>query len=206
MKFQRELDHILASYSAQFNPRKFHDKDIYGEWLAQTYFFVRHSTSLLGQSMAHLKDDHLRHHFELHIGEEKKHDLLVLKDIERLGKKIMDFEESHLTEAFYQSQFYRINFVEGTALLGYVLFLEGLAVTWGKSLYEELKTIHPNSCLFLKVHAEEDPEHVKSAIETISKLSSDEREHIYKNLLYSHDIYHSMVEKIMSKTSVKKAA
>lgn len=206
MSIRSDLMTMLNAYEKDFRPSLFKDKEIYAAWLAQTYFFVCHSTPLLGYAMPHLKNADLRHHFENHLGEEKRHDLVALKDIERLGKDISQFEELNITKAFYHSQYYRISFEHGTSLLGYILLLEGLAVTWGKSIYEEVKDVHKNSCLFLKVHAEEDPHHLEGAIETIMKLSPEEQKCIMDNLRFTDEIYKSMLMKVMASRSLKVAA
>lgn len=206
MSVRDDLMRTLNSYETIFKPGLFKDKDIYAEWLAQTYFFVRHSTPLLGFALPHLKDDDLKRHFEHHLGEEERHDLLALKDIERLGKKIDQFQEMNMTKAFYQSQYYRISFENGTALLGYILLLEGMAVTWGQKMYEEIKDVHKNSILFLKVHAEEDPHHLDGAIETIMRLSAAEQRLIIDNMKYSDEIYKSMLNKIIMQKEMRKAA
>lgn len=206
MSIRNELEMYLRRYQDQYPTSLFRDKDFYCEWLAQTYYFVRHSTALLGYSMPHLKNDGLRHHFEHHLGEEQRHDLIALKDLEKMGRQISDYEESVMTQAFYQSQYYRISFEGGTSLLGYILFLEGLAVVWGKCVYEDIKDIHKGAALFLKVHAEEDPHHLESAIETILKLSTSEQEVILRNLRYSHQIYETIILSIIKKGVIKSAA
>jgi hypothetical protein len=206
MSLKKELGVILKQYQDKYPPSLFKDKEFYGEWLAQTYFFVRHSTSLLGYAMPHLKNDGLRHHFEHHLGEEERHDLLAIKDLERIGKNISQYEEYTSTQAFYQSQYYRISFEGGTSLLGYILFLEGLAVAWGRPVYEEIKDLYKGAALFLKVHAEEDPDHLDAAISTILKLSPEEQKMIVKNLHYSHEMYESILQCALKKKEAKKVA
>lgn len=206
MSVRDDLMRTLNSYETIFTPGLFKDKDVYAEWLAQTYFFVRHSTPLLGFALPHLKNDELKRHFEHHLGEEERHDLIALKDIERLGRKINEFQEMNLTKAFYQSQYYRISFENGTSLLGYILLLEGMAVTWGQKMYGEIKDVHKNSIFFLKVHAEEDPHHLDGAIDTIMRLSLEEQHLILENLRYSDEIYKGMLNKIILKKELKRAA
>lgn len=184
----------------------FLDKDVYCEWLAQTYFFVRHSTALLGFAMPHLKNEALRHHFEHHLAEEERHDTMLLKDLERMGRKITDFQEMPETQAFYQSQYYRIQFECGTALLGYILFLEGLAANWAKDSYDKIKDVHKGSVLFLKVHAEEDPQHLQDAMKTILALPEDQQACILNNLKFTECIYHKMIQNMAIKKKERQAA
>jgi hypothetical protein len=207
MSIEKDLKIILNKYQTKYSTSIFRNKENYAQWLAQTYFFVRHSTALLGFAMPHLKNDDLRHHFEQHLAEEKRHDLILLKDLERLGYKIEDFKEHCLTKAFYQGQYFRISFNSGTSLLGYILLLEGLAVSWGQAVFEDIKDVHKGSSLFLKVHAEEDPHHLDGAIKTILSLSKAEQDMIHENLLCSDELYESMIQKIFfNESAIKKAA
>jgi hypothetical protein len=196
----------MESYSRTFATDLFHDQEIYAQWLAQTYFFVRHSTSLLGYALPYLKDDKLRHHFEHHLSEEERHDMLALKDLEKLGKNIKDYSEFVSTQAFYQSQYYRISFEGATSLLGYILFLEGLAVNWAKDSYLHIQETHKGSLLFLKVHAEEDPHHLDEAIKTIETLSASEQVSILRNLKYSQAMYEHMMQDIIASKKLLCAA
>ncbi len=206
MNFKNELNQLLAQFSQKNKATILKDKEIYAEWLAQTYFFVRHSTSLLGYALPYLKNDSLKHHFEHHMREEDRHDLLAIKDLQKLGYDISNFSEFSQTQGFYHSQYYRISFEGGTSLLGYILFLEGMAVTWGKESYEEIKSVYPGSVLFLKVHAEEDPHHLDEAFGAISKLSETEQQAILRNLNYSYEIYQAIIDRAVESRYKKKAA
>lgn len=206
MKLQQELSKLLKQFHQQFDPRVLQDKEIYAHWLSQTYHYVVHSTSLLGFALPHLKNMELKHHFEQHLGEETRHDLLAVKDLERLGFSMSQFPEDAMTQAFYHSQYYRIQFEGGTSLLGYILFLEAMAVGWGRKAYEEIKDLHPNSVLFLKVHAEEDPQHVENAIGAILKLTVQEQEIIIRNMHFTSQIYGQMLQCAVRKSSKLKAA
>lgn len=206
MNIQGELNTLLKEFKKSFPATTFTNKEVYADWLAQTYYYVAHSTALLGFALPHLKNMELRHHFEKHLGEEARHDLLVLKDLEKLGYKLDDFPESSITQAFYQSQYYRISFEGGTSLLGYILFLEAMAVGWGRESYENIKDLHKGSALFLKVHAEEDPHHVQNAIGAIMKLSELEQAAILRNMRYTHEIYTQLIQGMIEKHKVKKAA
>jgi hypothetical protein len=206
MKIRQELCLILNQVNHNTPAEKLKDIEIYAQWLAQTYFFVRHSTSLLGLAMPYIKNEELRHRFEKHIGEEERHDKLLLKDLEKLGHSISEFQEWPMTQAFYQGQYYRIQFECGSSVLGYILFLEGLAAGWGLDLYHSLKNLFPQSVLFAKIHAEEDPGHVDQALKAIESLPKHEQEIIINNLKYSHEIYQRMLNKMIEQSNMAKAA
>ena len=156
--------------------------------------------------MPHLKNEALRHHFEHHLAEEERHDTMLIKDLERMGRKITDFQEMPETQAFYQSQYFRIQFESGTALLGYILFLEGLAANWAKDSYDKIKDVHKGSVLFLKVHAEEDPQHLQDAMNTILALPEDQQAYILNNLKFTECIYHKMIQNMAAKKKERQAA
>lgn len=206
MKIEKELQQTLMRFKEQNPVSMFEDKNLYADWLAQTYYFVCHSTALLGYALPHLKNPALRHHFEHHMAEENKHELLAIKDLQRLGMDIKDYPEHASTQAFYHSQYYRIQFEGGTSLLGYILFLEGMAVDWGKNIYHQVKDVHSGSTLFIKVHADEDPHHLDGAIKTILALSLPEQEAIMRNFHYSAEIYQQIIQSLKKSKSLSKAA
>lgn len=205
MNLEKEFMTVMENFKTICAPRHFKDREAYAYWLAQTYYFVNHSTPLLGFALPHLKVKGLQSHFEHHIGEEEKHDLLLIKDLEKMGKKVSDYPEHPMTQAFYQSQYYKIQFEGGTALMGYILFLEGLAVHAGKSVYQEIKDLHKGSVLFIKVHAEEDPDHLDRAIDVIKSLSPEEQVHILNNLKFAASIYEGIMLNVYAK-NLKKIA
>lgn len=196
MDIKKEFLLVMDNYRKECNISSFKDKEYYANWLAQTYFFVAHSTPLLGYALPHLKNKALQFHFEHHLGEEERHELLVLKDLEKMGKNINDYVEEPMTQAFYQSQYYKIQFEHGTALLGYILLLEGLAVHLGTEVYQTVKDLHKGSTLFLKVHSEEDPHHLDEAFAAIASLPQDQQKSIVNNLWYSSYIYLGMINSL----------
>lgn len=205
MSIKTELMLCIEELKKRHPVSEFKNEEYYLNWLSQTYYFVRHSTALLGYSLPHLKNDDLRHHFEKHLGEETRHDVVALKDLQKMNHSINEYEEYNLTQAFYQNQYYKIMFEGGTSLLGYILFLEGIAVHWGKDFYQEVKDIHRGHS-FLRVHVEEDPEHLESAIKTIMSLPEKEQEAILRNLKYSYEMYSLILDHARQQKQKLKAA
>src|SRR5690606_24416532 len=70
-------------------------RKVYGDWLAQTYYYVRHSTRLLAAAAARFPLDErgsaLHYRFAAHIGEEKRHEQLALHDLQQLGFTLAEF-------------------------------------------------------------------------------------------------------------------
>ncbi len=205
MNIHNEFLKSMNEFKKNHHPSLFKSSVVYQEWLAQTYFFVRHSTALLGFALPHLKNDDLRHHFEKHLGEETRHDLVALKDLKLMDRDINEFQPLPTTEAFYQSQYYRIQFEGGTSLLGYILFLEGIAVHWGKEVFEVVQK-HHKGIHFARIHVSEDPAHLESALKTISSLSEEQQLAILNNLKFTHHMYETIISQIVQNNSLLRVA
>jgi hypothetical protein len=163
------------------------DRRVYADWLAQTYYYVRHSTRLLAGSAARFSfdaaGDKLHDRFAAHIGEEKRHEQLALHDLKVLGYSIDELPEHDATRAFYETQYYKTQFRHPTALLGYILALEALSAHSGAWIFETVSKAHgESSAAFLKVHAADDPEHVDKAIAAAAALPPEQLAVVEENL------------------------
>jgi len=182
------------------------DESFYNDWLAQTYYFVRHSTKLLNLSACHLNHDQegLYARFVEHISEELFHEKLVLQDLKRRKRKINEFSELTTTKNFYRSQYFMIN-QDPTSLLGYILFLEAIAITAG-SRVAQITEQHHGVSSFLRVHVEEDVDHIEKAFEAIKSLDPKESEEAFTNFLDTAKSYVQILSEISSKTQRLKVA
>jgi thiaminase len=155
----------------------------YAQYLAQTYYYTFHSTRMLALAAARTSPgqfDYYRRSIE-HIAEESGHENLALTDLKRLGHKIEDFSELPTTKAFWQPQYFLID-RSNTALLGYILALEWLAVATFPAVLERLKTkFGAKSINFIRVHAEEDPDHVDKCFEQIENVPLADRALVWEN-------------------------
>ena len=91
---QSVLDHVeQLGASAQEFP--WENKTAYGYWLAQTYYFVRHTTSFLSLTASRFGPwERDRQYFQLrHLKEESGHDQLLLDDLDALGLRLEAFIE-----------------------------------------------------------------------------------------------------------------
>lgn len=155
--------------------------EFYREYLGQTYHYVLHSCRMLAFAASRTKDMGFFRRAVKHIGEENGHEKLALIDLSKMGSSIANHPESGVTRAFWEAQFYKIG-EQPSALLGYVVALEYLAACVGKDLQLRATTAHGADCAnFLRVHAEDDPDHVDKAIEQIESLSETERIEVWKN-------------------------
>ena len=171
------------------------DRAFYSNYLAQTYYFVCHSTRLLARSVSHFGVDrnNLYQRFVAHIKEENYHERIAVNDLLAMGLTPENFEQLAITKAFWESQYYKIDQSKGTSLLGYIFYLEAIPVY---SFKDVLKYLPENSCQFLKVHIEEDPRHLELALKTIQELSADEQHEIWDNFNQTAEIYQLMLQEI----------
>lgn len=182
------------------------DPSIYALWLAQSYYFVRHSTRLLSLAAAQapFERDAIHKRFIDHVSEEKGHEHLALNDLRKLSFDIKNLPEFAVTKAFYQTQYFQLDRRPVTAFFGWILFLEGMAVTAGKEVYATLKRHYKDSQLsFIKLHVEEDEGHITAAFSALGVLSSTEEALLIDNMHTSMVLYKCMAEKCNSYNALK---
>jgi uncharacterized ferritin-like protein (DUF455 family) len=193
---QKLLSHVLQEVGVGLNQVNWKGKNTYANFLAQTFYFVSHSTRLLALAASRfpMEQDQFFKRFTAHIGEEKNHERIALTDLKHLGCQLEQFPEMPETRAFYEAQYYKIEHLGPTALLGYILFLEAIAVESGPRIYQKVVGVHGEKAAhFLKVHIEEDQSHVGQAIAVIEQVSPRERQIIQQNLVQSAALYHHMM-------------
>jgi hypothetical protein len=159
------------------------DRQVYGNWLAQTYYFVCHSTRLLGGAASRFLVDKDKLHIQLiqHAKEEKSHEKLTVADLKALGHNPKDFSESSSTRALYRTIYYAIDRESPLALYGYIYFLEMWAVIRGQAIRDAAeKAFGKKSVNFLQVHLTEDVDHVKMYTTFFQDFSENELEIVAK--------------------------
>ncbi|MFA5583120.1 MAG: iron-containing redox enzyme family protein [Bacteriovoracaceae bacterium] len=182
------------------------NSEVYADYLAQTYYYVNHSERFLALAAALFKNEDrlLMRRFFKHLGEESAHDQLLLKDIENLGFNIKDFPEHPETKMFWETQYYKIQHEDPATLLGYIYFLEDLACDICPELTKLLLPLFGEKTVrFLKLHGEEDPDHVEKAYEQIMKLAPERQELIAMNYEQSARAYCQMITAVAVARSKK---
>ncbi len=177
-------------------------REAYAQWLAQTYFYVRHSTRLgaLAASRFEIgeRGDALHYRFAAHIGEEKKHEQLCLHDLKQLGLSIDDFRELPGTRMFYEPQYYKIEHQSPSALFGYIVALEAFGPAYGPQIVQTVTgAFGPKCAAFLKVHAEEDEDHIEKALAMIATVPDRERSFVLENLEQTTHAYRALLAEIV---------
>ena len=169
----------------------------YSMWLSQTYYYVRHSTRLIALSSASIGLENQDFHWRLnaHLDEEKGHEKMCLNDLKHLSRELGP--EVVPTSAFYQCQYYWITRQDPLAFWGYVLMLEGLAAKHGPRLGERLREAYgAKGISFVKVHAEEDQDHIVKAIEYAQKMKPDVQALVIQNMEQSAQLYSLMLTEL----------
>jgi hypothetical protein len=168
------------------NPR------LYGQFLAQTYYYVCHSTRLLAASAARIgiEREKLHHRFLKHAAEERSHHVLAERDLTQLGMTLSDFPELATTQALYESQYFRVEHKHPLCLFGYILTLEGVTVLHGPWLYEKTRAAHGDDATgFLRLHAKEDADHLGEGFAMIGTLTEHEQSLVLDNVRFSAALY-----------------
>lgn len=196
MSIKAEFDHIMEEFGPKFLSYNWENKDFYAGWLFQTYSFVNHSTRLLalGAGCAKLSERDLHKRFISHIAEESGHEVLAEQDIKRLGYKMSDFSELPQTRLFYTHQYWNVQNHGPSALMGWILFLEGVACLYGRQVMEKVKPFGSKCTNFLRVHAEEDQGHIDSAFKAIEEINRPEDTiHLIQNMQTSYWCYDAIL-------------
>lgn len=194
MEIQKKLQVSVNKTEILMQECPWEEKEFYGWWLSQTFHFVSYTSRFLSLAAgcAKLTEDDLHSFFIKHIPEEAGHEKICLTDLKTLNLKV--FDESESTKAFRLFQQEKI-LSDGVANhLGYMLFLENLSITVGTKLLKILQMHYPKLGLkFLKLHTEEDIEHVQKAIKFAEQLSSEKKIIVSRSMSESCDGYNQIL-------------
>ncbi|OIQ16508.1 MAG: hypothetical protein BM556_15315 [Bacteriovorax sp. MedPE-SWde] len=173
MNLQNILNNELEILLTTTDNLSIDNKHIYANLVAQVFYYAKYSTKLLALAGVRTKDSRLTNRFFSHVKEETNHELLALRDLEGLGFSIDDFPELESTKAMYQTQYFQIEEYGAEALMGWILALEGYAIRSCTGLYQRANEIYGAKCTrFVRVHAEEDPDHFEKAVEQVSLIQN----------------------------------
>lgn len=172
------------------------DASSYAVYLSQTYYYVRHSCRLLAFS-AGLAEFSSQGYFGrsiAHIKEEVGHENLAKADISNLGFNLENMNELGVTRALYETQYYKTQQQHPTALLGYIIALEGCAVHSVPQVFKRIEKSHSQkSMAFLKLHSDEDPDHLEKAFQQYEKLSSENKKFVEDNFVQTCQLFSLML-------------
>lgn len=178
MTFEKKLREKTQNTLNFINKQAWDNKKFFANWSAQTFHFVKHSTRLLALCAVKTAPSEIKEfgRYMEHIDEEKNHEFLAKRDIENLGFSLDDFKEYSSTKSMYKTQYFNIDNYGHKSFMGYVLALEMLAEMGGIELSQKIKNLHGCESSFLRVHGEEDEDHLISAFNTLKTWSDEEIE------------------------------
>ena len=93
------LDRVRAAFPAYvdqlapaFRTFPWASRGAYAQWLAQTYFYTRHTSRLIALAASRFDTDHQDAHYGLlaHLKEEHRHEELAIADLSHLGVTSLD--------------------------------------------------------------------------------------------------------------------
>jgi hypothetical protein len=201
-KVKNDLEAAVSKMVEAAEAFPWSNKKAYADLIAQTYFYSRHTTRILGLAGVHFpfSQSQLHYRFLRHAAEETGHERLTTKDLKTLGFGLENFSESPATMALYQTQYYWIQHVEPAAIYGYILALEGFSAHHCRKMYETCKALYgADASLFWKVHSEDDPDHIEKALFYVEQLPEATLQNIRVNTLqtaaYYSEIYHEIIRR-----------
>jgi len=179
------------------------NKKVYGDFLAQTYFHIRHSTRLLAAAAARFPVEQENLHLQCmkHAAEERSHERLSLADLNSLGFSLNDFPELPATKSLYRSNYYLIEHEGPLSLFGYAYFLEWIAVAAGGKVIESAESFHgKKSIAHMHVHTNEDPEHIKVYEKQLEKYEGRDRIVLEEAISTTANDYERIYEEIQNRS------
>ena len=197
MKYEEICHKYCDLMGEALNQIDFGKKEVYANYLAQTYHYVKHSTPLLALSagLFEYSDRKYFRRFLTHISEENNHELLALKDLKRLGFEISDFPELPETKMLWEPQYYKVQNLDPLSLMGYIIPLELFAAKHLDGFLERVSKAHgEQTASFIRVHSDEDVDHVEKAMAILNEVDGKRKEHIVENIAQSSISYVRFLE------------
>lgn len=195
MKLKSIYEQEMKKLGKEIVEAPWKSREFYAAWLAQTYFFVKDNTRLLmlcGSRMD-LKDQKTHLRLIEHCSEEKGHEMLLVRDLAKLGYKSTDFNQFSSTQGLYQSQYYWIEHRHPMAFFGYIIMLEGLGAEYAPKVFKQVHEAYGSAASFLRVHGEEDTAHIQNAFKELEGLSGEVLAQVEENFKMSAELYGAMV-------------
>lgn len=176
------------------------NREVYKEFIAQVYYFVCHSTRMLGSAMSQTTNEKYYDRLVAHISEENKHEKLALKDLQNLGGSLADYPEMGVTRAMWETQFYKIG-KSPESLLGYILALELIATRVYPEIFDSMVKQYGQKCMnFIRVHNEEDPDHVEKAASHLDSLKGMDHKLAVENFEQTSKLLAVLFDEISSRS------
>ncbi len=166
---------------------------LYSQWLAQTFFIVQHTPRYI--CLAAARFDYSQNDFHrtlvAHLSDEDLHEEDVLNDLKNLGHVISEFSPMPEVKIMTENLYYQIDNINPLCIFGRILFLEYVASNISENLRKRISsTWDLNQRQFLKIHFEEDVEHVKKAFSVVHGLT-DEQQRLVGDQFYLSGLFYT---------------
>ncbi len=185
------------------------DARTYGDWVAQTYFYVRHATRVLAKAAFRctIEQEDLHKVFLKGINEEKNHEIMAVNDLKHMGLRLGDYYEYPETSAYYQTLYHLIDYNGPYELLGYFVNLEGLGAIGCDGFYDKIIKSHgEKAASFIKVHARIDARHFQEGIDLLNSLKPEQLKIVRHGLEISTPLYCNMIRRVTQESYKRRTA
>jgi len=199
---RREIDSVIQDVGKAMEEVNWDDERTYCNFLAQTYYFATHTVRLLASAASKMEpeDRVFQKRFLEHTREETDHDLILIADLKKFGRSLDEFQEYSSTSLMWQSQSYLID-KDPLFFMGYIIALEEVAAKFGEKMFSTIKGSHKKGFQFIKVHSEDDIEHIEHAYKVIDSLDEFRKAQILKNAKQTASAYISMLNDVSQASS-----
>ncbi len=194
----------VESIGKQISSIDWENRHLYGDLLAQIFYYVDHATRVLAYAAVRtpVRDPELHNVFLKGISEEKNHEILAKNDLSQLGFNLKDFPERALTSCYYQTLYYNIDFHGPMALLGYFVPLEAVGPLKISPYLPLIRDYHgPKAASFLEEHCLLDQAHYKEGLEFLKTRSSADLDIVEKTARLSCEIFSKMLADLVLASS-----
>lgn len=172
-------------------------KEWYAEYLAQTFYYITHTTKLLKFAADHAKNPELKECLMHHVSEENGHEHWAAKDLKNLGYDLKQFAESKLTADLYGRIYDGIKKHGPAPIIGYAMALEGMSANACPKVAPILIKKYGEKCsTFIKNHAVIDQEHAKEGVNILAFFNEKEMEIIAEYIDLSTKAYTEFLNSI----------
>lgn len=191
INLKAQFDQRIESLEKTLLEMPWEYREFYAWWANQQYFLIQHTTRYLTlcASKTDLDASAEFRWWSHHLSEEMGHDIVLLKDLEKLGHKFIN-EPLPEVRAIIAAQYYEIEKYGPDAQLGWALMLEGLSVRVCDIMAERIeKSIGEGMTKYLRMHGKADGDHYPEGISRIENLSDHRKSIILRNLEMSASLY-----------------
>lgn len=216
MTFEQRMKDALSSGIKLLNDTDFiksiqagdATREIYKEYLRYAFHYVSETSSFTPLAARRMDSKHLRVRKWLleHSSEEMGHELMALRDLERLGedKDITKNSDIPVGVTAWTSFFhYKVSMANPFSAFGVLYFLEGMAQDLAPKvlvpIIQSLPDSEKKAITFFKEHGELDQEHMKEqeALIFAMKLTSEEEDAMVKTVTEAAQIKIFMLNDLM---------